>query len=170
MAFARELPRSDAICINQQHVRSFMSCQQRPQKPAAATVRQFQPSNSCWPDSDACIGCVHDTFMHRYKLVSGVATVCMRATYLHRVDVGDCPGGRVFNGRFGGSCCKAAHAQAGAEVAVLHLQMYAHMQVKAPGLCPAFLGAAIGNASNACLQDLASSPVIQAHNKWRPQG
>ena len=105
--------------------------------------------------------CVHDTFMHRYKLVNGVATVCMRATYLHRVDVGECPGGRVFNGRFGASCCKAAHVQAGADVAVLHLQMYAHMEVEAPGLCPTPLSPAIGNASDACQQGLASSPCFK---------
>ena len=114
--------------------------------------------------------CVHDTFMHSYKLVNRVVTVCMRATNLHRVDVGERPDGRVLNGRFGGSCCKAAHAQVGAEVAVLQLQMYVHMQVKTPGLCPASLGAAIGTASNACLHELASSPVVQAHNKWPPQG
>ena len=53
----------------------------------------------------------------------------MRASYLHGIYAGKSPGGRVFNGGFWGSSRKAAHAQAGAEVAVLHLQMYAHMQV-----------------------------------------
>ena len=96
--------------------------------------------------------------MHNDKLVSGVATVCMRATYLHRVNVGECPGGRIFNGRFGGSCCKAAHAQAGADMAVLHLQMSdqvmlqgfqphlmcAHMQVEAHSIVHAPSGCHAG--------------------------
>ena len=48
---------------------------------------------------------------------------------LGRVQVGE-----YSMGGFGGSCRKAAHAQAGADVAVLHLQRYADMQVEAPGL------------------------------------
>ena len=118
-------------------------------------------------------GLMHDTNMHRIlfsKLVNVVATMCMRATHLHRVDVRKSPGGRILNGGFGGSCCKAAHAQAGAEVVVLHLQMYAHMQIEAPGPCPAPLGPAMWTASDACLQGLARSLVLQAHTQWRQLG
>ena len=66
--------------------------------------------------------------------------MCGRATYLHGVNAGESPGGRVFDGGFGGSSRKAAHAQAGAEVAVLYLHRYADMQVQALGMNHALLG------------------------------
>ena len=64
----------------------------------------------------------------------------MRASYLHGIYAGQSPGGRVFDGGFGGSSRKAAHAQAGAEVAALHLQRHADMQIQALGMSHALHG------------------------------
>lgn len=84
----------------------------------------------------------------------------MKAIYLHRVDVWKSPGGRDLNGGcWGGRRCKAAHAQAGADTAVHHLQtshqimlqlsqphlMYAHMQAEAHSILHAQSGRHAGS-------------------------
>ena len=58
--------------------------------------------------------------------------------WAHLVQAGQRPGGRVGVGGGlgrGAGCCKAAAVQAGAQVAILHLQGYAYMQVEGLGLC-----------------------------------